>query len=226
VTALPESRIGATRPDPAMFAGLALSAGGAGLVLGENQHGEFVTLRLFRPEPTRAVVAGDLRFAQILVFRALALGASAVIQTGRPGAWGAFGRIGGAQGSVRVVPPGVVSGEPASAARPRLVILDAGLAAGADATGQPWTATMSVREELTAWDIDVLGGADLVLMQPLPAPEAELAASVLGLGDVRHSLSGIRADMATVVSRGTVRWAVIAPTAIERQLIGVPFGPG
>jgi hypothetical protein len=222
VTALPESRIGTTRPDPSMLAAMALLVGGAGLVLGHNQHGEFVTVRLFRAEPTRALVVGDLRFAQLVVFRALALGAQAVIQTGRPAAWGGFARIGGAPDAIRVVPPGVVTGDPASAVRPRLVVLDAGLAAGPDA-GQPWTASLSVRQELTAWDIDVLGGAELVLMQPLPPAAAELAASVLGLGDVKHSLSGIRPDMATVVSQGIARWAVIAPTAIERQLIGVPF---
>jgi hypothetical protein len=222
VTALPQSRIGATRPHPGVLAGLVLATGGAGLVLGDNQHGEPVTLRLFRPEPTRAMVAGDLRFAQLLVFRALALGAQAVVQTGRPAAWGAFARVGGPD-SIRVVPPGAAHGDVATAARPRLVVLDAGLAAGGEAAGDPWTATMSVREELTAWDIDVLGSAGVAIMQPLSAPEAELAASVLGLSEVKHSLSGIRPDMVSVVSGGTVRWAVLAPTAIERQLIGSPF---
>ena len=223
MTVLPVSRIGSQPAEESTLNGLDLFTGGAGLVVGTNQHGEAVALRLFRPEPTRLVVVGGLRFAQMIAFRALALGARVVIQSARPAAWSAFAQAtAGRTDAVQLVPPGTALDQSPTQTRPRLVVLDSGPSVGGQeavrATG--WSVTMSVREELTAWDVDVLSVADLVLMQPLTPTEAELAASVLGLSEVKHSLSRINADLVTVVSQGTVRWTLVAPTAVERQLIG------
>jgi len=224
VTVLPLSRLGSHPAAADSLNELELFAGGAGLVLGVNQHNEPVTLRLFRPEPTRMVVVGGLRFAQLLAFRALALGAQVVVQSARPAAWGTFARVmSSPNDAIRLVPPGTVLDQTPNQARPRLVVQDSGPSVGGHEVGRTgWSVTMSVREELTAWDVDVLGVADVVLMQPLTPTEAELSASVLGLSEMKHSLSGIRADLVTVVSQGTVRWTLIAPTSVERQLIGVP----
>jgi hypothetical protein len=224
VTVLPLGRIGGQLAAGNALDELQLFTGGAGLVLGVNQNGDPVTLRLFRPEPTRMVIVGGLRFAQMVAFRALALGAQVIIQSARPAAWGTFARVmSSPNDAIRLVPPGTVLDQSPNQSRPRLVVQDSGPSVGAQHTGRTgWSVTMSVREELTAWDVDVLGVADLVLMQPLTPTEAELAASVLGLTEMKQSLSGIRADLVTVVSQGTVRWTLIAPTSVERQLIGVP----
>ncbi len=225
MTVLPVSRIGSQPAEESTLNGLELFTGGDGLVIGTNQHGEAVALRLFRPKPTRLVVVGGLRFAQLLAFRSLALGVQVVIQSARPAAWGAFARVmSSPSDSIRLVPPGTALDQSPTQSRPRLVVLDSGPSVGGQeavrATG--WSVTMSVREELTAWDVDVLSVADLVLMQPLSPTEAELAASVLGLSEVKHSLSRINADLVTVVSQGTVRWTLVAPTGVEQQLIGSP----
>ncbi|MBO0869670.1 MAG: type VII secretion protein EccE, partial [Micromonosporaceae bacterium] len=84
----------------------------------------------------------------------------------------------------------------------------------------PWHTSLVVRDELTAVDADLLARADLVLLGPLDSAGAVVAGSALDLGDSQQWLTRIRPGMVGVVSRRTVRWAVVDPTPIERQLIG------
>ncbi|WP_243707971.1 type VII secretion protein EccE, partial [Micromonospora sp. KC606] len=80
-------------PDP-----LELSIGGGGLMVGANRHGGAVTVRLFRAEGTRLVLVGGVRAGQLLVLRAMALGARVAVQTGRPRVWEPFVRGVGSSG--------------------------------------------------------------------------------------------------------------------------------
>lgn len=207
---------------------LDVPVGGAGLMLGVNRHHEPVTIRLFRPEPTRAALIGGLRCAQLLVLRSLALGAQIVVQSGRPYAWEPFLRGVSGQGTsvVTMVPPGrIIEPPPASPTRPQLVVVDVG---PVGATGLPvvessWRATLLVRDDLNQADLDILARADVALLQPLTQPEAYIAASALGLGESAGWLTRIRADMmGVVVGRRTLRWAMLSTTPIEQQLVGAP----
>src|SRR5262249_58046322 len=93
------------RPPPPLAA-LHLPAGGAGLMMDVNRHGEPTTIRLFRPEPTRVALFGGLRYAQLTALRALALGAQVVAQTGRPQAWEPFIRgVSGSGDALTLAPP-------------------------------------------------------------------------------------------------------------------------
>lgn len=199
--------------------------GGAGMVLGVNRRGEPVIVRMFRPEPTRAVLIGGLRCAELIVLRALAIGAQVIVQSGRPYAWEPFLRGVGDQ-VVRVVPPGrIVEPPPATASQPQLLIVDVGPvgATGVTVVESAWRATLLVRDELTQQDLDVLARADLAMLQPLAPHEAYLASAALGLGDSGSWLTRIRPDMiGVVVSRRTLRWALLSNTPLENQLIGVP----
>ncbi len=224
-TVLPAGRLGSHFASADAFGAITVEAGGAGIVLGVNQHGQSVIVNPFRPEPTRLVAVGTLTFAQLVAFRALGVGAEVLIQSARPAAWGAFARVTGTPNdSIRLVPPGTPIDRPAQPSRPRLLVVDGGPSVGGsdDAANAGWTATLAVREELTAWDVDVLRVADLALLQPLSPAEAGLAASVLGLTEMKSSLSGIRSDLVTLVGHGTVRWTLVEPTDLERQLIGDP----
>ncbi|GIG58836.1 hypothetical protein Lfu02_32080 [Longispora fulva] len=203
---------------------LELHGGGAGLMLGTNRHRQPVIARVFRPEPTRGVLVGGLRCAQLIAFRVLALGAQVVIQSARPAAWQPFTHGVGAPGDAVVY---AAPGSPlpaASATRPQLLILDVGAGVGelSESAAANWRTTLAIREELTAWDVDTLVRAHLVLLQPLSEIEAALASSALGLSEVQDWLHRIRADMLTVVSQGSVRWALLGTTAIEQQVIGAP----
>ncbi|MFI9641303.1 type VII secretion protein EccE [Micromonospora sp. NPDC051925] len=200
-----------------------LTLDAAGLMVGANRHGGAVTVRLFRAEGTRLVLVGGLAAAQLLVLRAVALGAGVVVQTGRPRAWEPFVRgVGGQQGGILVVPTGRAVGVAGSPLRPLLVVNDAGTAAGGPTPGAGWVSTLVVRDELTPADVDTLGRADLAVLQPLDPQEAALAGTALGLGGSAEWLTRIRDDMVAVVNRRALRWALLSPTPIESQLVGRP----
>lgn len=203
---------------------LDLPIGGAGLMLGTNRHGAPVTARLFRAEPTRAMLIGGVRAAQLIALRAMALGARVVVQTVRPRAWEAFVRGVSTPGeAVAVIPPGRPVAAPAgNPLHPLLAVVDVGPVTADTQPGAGWQASLVVRDELAPADADALARADLVLLQPLRANEAALAGVALGLGEAAEWLTRIRDDMVGVVNRRAVRWALLSATPIESQLIGTP----
>jgi type VII secretion protein EccE len=219
VPGLPEDRALAAPPD-----GLDLPVGAAGLMIGTNRHGTAVLIRLFRAEPTRAMVVGGVRCAQLVVLRAMALGARVVVQTARPYVWEPFVRGVSTPGeTIAVIPPGrPINTAPAAPLFPLLIVVDVGPVAPDGLPGGGWQASLVVRDELTPIDADALGRVDLVVLQPLRPDEAALAGATLGLGDAAGWLTRIRPDMVGVVNRRAVRWALLSPTPIEQQLIGPP----
>jgi type VII secretion protein EccE len=205
--------------------GLELPVGAAGLMLGSNRHGQPVVARLFRPEQTRALLVGGVRCAQLIAFRAMALGARVVVQTARPPAWDPFVRGAAVSGeAIALLPPGrpiqIPSG---SALHPLLMVVDVGPVGADTRPGAGWQATLVVRDDFGPADVDVASRADLVLLQPLRPDEAELLGGSLGLGEATQWLTRIRADMLALVNRRAVRWAALSETPIEQQLIGAPI---
>jgi type VII secretion protein EccE len=201
----------------------------AGLMLGRNRHRQPVTLRLFRAEPTRAVLLGGVRAAQLLTLRCLALDARVTVATARPWAWEPFLRaVSLPTGVVTMQPPGSPAPPaPAGPLAPQLLVLDAGPAPVPTPPPAAWRASLVLREEVSAADAGELNRADLVILQPLPPDQAAVVGEALGLGTSREWLSRIRADMVGAVSRldagrSTVRWAALCATDIERQLVGAP----
>jgi type VII secretion protein EccE len=213
---------GALPPD--VLDGLELTLGAAGLMLGNNRHGEPVVARFFRPEQTRALLVGGVRCAQLLALRAMALGARVVVQTARPQVWEPFVRGAAVPGeSIAVVPPGrAIEIPPGSALHPLFVVVDVGPVGADTRPGAGWQATLVVRDDFSAADVDVASRADLLLLQPLRPEEAQLVGAALGLGDAAQWLTRIRPDMLGLVNRRAVRWAAMAQTPIEAQLIGPP----
>jgi len=204
--------------------GLHLPVGASGLMLGRNRHGNPVVIRLFRPEQTRAVLIGGVRCAQLVALRAMAIGARVVVQTARPQAWEPFVRGAAVPGeSIAVVPPGrALEIAPGSALHPLLVVVDVGPVGADNRPGAGWQATLVVRDDFSAADVDVASRADLLLLQPLRPEEATLVGGALGLGEVAQWMTRIRPDMVGVVNRRAIRWAALAQTPIEGQLIGNP----
>ncbi|MCU7724134.1 type VII secretion protein EccE [Actinoplanes sp. KI2] len=204
--------------------GLLLPVGTSGLMLGRNRHGNPVVARLFRPEQTRMLLVGGVRCAQLVSLRAMALGARVVVQTARPQAWEPFVRGAAVPGeSIAVVPPGrAVEIAPGSALHPLLIVVDVGPVGADNRPGAGWQATLVVRDDFNPADIDVASRADLLVVQQLRTEEATLLGGALGLGDVAQWMTRIRPDMVGVVNRRAVRWAALAETPIENQLIGTP----
>jgi type VII secretion protein EccE len=204
------------------YDGLHLPVGTSGLMLGRNRHGNPVVVRLFRPEQTRALLIGGVRCAQLVALRAMAVGARVVVQTARPQAWEPFVRGASVPGeSIVVVPPGrQIELTPGSVLHPLLMVIDVGPVGADTGLGGGWQATLVVRDEFGGADVDVASRADVVVVQPLRPDEATQLASTLGLGEVGQWLTRIRPDMVGVVNRRAVRWAALAQTPIESQLIG------
>ncbi|MFI5894271.1 type VII secretion protein EccE [Actinoplanes sp. NPDC051513] len=204
--------------------GLLLPVGTSGLMLGRNRQGNPVVTRLFRPEQTRVLLVGGVRCAQLISLRAMALGARVVVQTARPQAWEPFVRGAAVPGeSIAVVPPGrAFEIAPGSALHPLLVVVDVGPVGADNRPGAGWQATLVVRDDFGAADVDVASRADLLVLQPLRPDEATLLGGALGLGEVAQWMTRIRPDMVGVVNRRAVRWAALAETPIEGQLIGAP----
>ncbi|XTZ18899.1 type VII secretion protein EccE [Micromonospora echinospora] len=222
---LPLARVGVAGPtSSAPRDGVGLPLGSAGLMIGANRHGRPVTLRMFRPEATRIVLVGGVRAAQLVVLRAMALGARVVVQTARPRTWEPFVRgVGVPGGAIMMLPPGRhAEGAAGTPLRPLLLVVDAGPVTAGPTPGPGWQATLVVRDELTPSDADTLGRADLAVLQPLGPAEAAVAGAALGLGGSAEWLTRIRKDMVAVVNRRALRWALVAPTPIEAQLIGAP----
>ncbi|MFI7076390.1 type VII secretion protein EccE [Micromonospora sp. NPDC049903] len=202
-----------------------LPYGSAGLMLGTNRHGGPVAVRLFRPESTRVMLVGGVRTAQLVAVRAMALGARVVVQTTRPHAWEPFVRGVGVPGrTIPLVPPDRPAQlPPATPLSPVLVVRDAPPPPPGPRPGAPWQTTLLVRDELTPADADALARADLAVLSPLSRAGSAVAGTALGLGDAAQWLARSRPDMVAVVNRRALRWALLAVTPIEAQLIGAPL---
>jgi type VII secretion protein EccE len=187
----------------------------AGLLLGRNRQGGPAQIPFFRPEPTRVLLVGGLPCARLLAFRALATGARVTVHSARPRDWSAL-----AGDSITVLAadraPEAAAGSPH---HPVLTVFDG--AAGTDPTGR-WQTTLTVRDAITPGDLTTATEADLLVLQPLGAAEAALLGEALHLGETADLLTRMRPAMVALVSRSTVRWAVLAPTRIEKALFGDP----
>jgi type VII secretion protein EccE len=216
----PESYFGPARRTGAVMS-LTSPYGGSGLMIGVNRHQEPLTFKIFRPEATRIVVIGGVPIAQTVAVRAMALGAHILVQTTRPWAWEAFSRGLGAGAPLTVMAPGPVTVPPGHPLHPLLTIVDAGPVAADRSQGTPWHSTLVLRDDLSPVDVDVLGRADLALLQPLHPAEAAVAVSVLGLSRDQESwLARAQPGMIGVIHRRSVRWAALSQTPYEQQLIG------
>ncbi|MEU4559220.1 type VII secretion protein EccE [Actinoplanes sp. NPDC023936] len=214
-----------------------------GLMLGRNRQGRPVLIRPFRPEPTHLVLVGTGRCAQLIVFRALAVGARVLVSTARPAAWAPLVRGLTGDESLTLHPPGLDAVPAGSQLTPVLLVKDDGPAEpstarheagdpGHDRTGtaagsspefgplQPWTTTMTV---LGHPDVDLAASADLLLLQPLTPEEAAVLGPALALGETAGLLSRMRPGMLAVVTQQAVRWAALTPTSVEKVLIGQPI---
>jgi len=214
------SRVGLQVASPAAVAALTFKADGGGLVIGRDRRQLPVVVRAFRQRPTRMVLVGGIAMAQLFTLRALALGTQVLVQTLRPAKWSYFGRqVVAGPGAITVAAPGGVPAVAATASRPHLLIVDAGPVDlhSVPLTGE-WQTALVVRDELTSWDIDSLGAADLTVMQRLTDVEAALAAAALRLNQAQDWLPRIGPEMVAVAEPGRLRWALLSPTSVERQL--------
>jgi len=221
VTVPPVTQLGShvVHADPA--GAIAVHTGGAGLVIGQDRDQNPMTIGLFRPEPTTAVAIGGLALAQLLSFRALAIGAQVLVQTPRPAAWESFVHLSaGSTGAIRQVERAGPD-RTGSANQPQLLLIDNDSSATREnRPGASFATVLTVHDQLTQWNAGSLAGADIVLLQGLSLAEARLASSVLGIANPERALVGLPANEVVLVARKSLRTSRITETSIEQWLIG------
>jgi len=221
VTVPPLTQLGShiVHADPA--AAIAMHTGGAGVILGLDQEDKPITIGLFSPEPTTVVAISGLALAQLLSFRALAVGAKVLVQTPRPGAWASFLHLAaGSTGAIGQVER-AGSNRAGTANQPQLLLIDNDSSATTQhRPGASFATTLTVHDQLTQWNVDSLGGADMVLLQGLSMAEARLAATALGIAAPERALAGLPPDRVVVAARSSLRFTRIIETSIEKWLIG------
>jgi hypothetical protein len=214
--------IGWHTASPMSLSMLGTPAPAAGMILGEDVDQHAVTVRCFRPEPTLVTLVGGVWAAQVLAFRALAMGAVIVILTDDPVTWNGFATRSGAQpGQVTVS----MAGEAARSfdvSGPTLVVRDySGPARPASADIGPWQTQLTVLRRLDEHGVPAIHEGHLVLMQRLDLQEAMLAVTSLRLtGDSALLLQQLEADMLAIVGVGAAQYLWWAGTDTERRLIG------
>ncbi|MEV6301098.1 hypothetical protein AB0M02_16945 [Actinoplanes sp. NPDC051861] len=195
---------------------------GAGLVLGVDRARAAVPLKILTPDPVRITLAGHLRAAQILIFRAFALGARAIVVTTDPQAWSGFGeRATGQYNRLTVLSSDQGGFPPGTAQMPTLSVYDLGATGPATAPSLgPWHTRLTILRQLDRPGIPTLQEADLVAAQRLGTDEAILAASALRLTpESRRLLETMADDMIALFGDGPDRFLQLLPTPTEQQHI-------
>ncbi|BCY06455.1 hypothetical protein L3i22_015430 [Actinoplanes sp. L3-i22] len=198
---------------------------GAGLVLGRDRQHAPVPLHLFAPEPVRIALVGGVWAAQLLIFRAFALGARVVVVTTEPRAWAGFGeRATGQYNRLTVHSSDQGVALTGSAQMPTLAVYDLGMTGPASTPPLgPWRTQLTILRQLDRPGLAALQESQLALLQRLGGDEASLAASALKLRP--HSsqfLQFMADDMLALIGEGTDRYLFLAQTQTEQQFVGLP----
>ncbi|BCB76264.1 hypothetical protein GCM10022251_25320 [Phytohabitans flavus] len=213
------------------LAHLAVGVEPSGVVLGRDSAGRAVLVRLFAREPMSVAFVGGWWAARLLLFRCLAHGAAVTVAArdprdpARPGSvadtahWLTLDQAAG-RGHVTLAAPGS-EGPQAGPARPLLRVHDLGPEFPAGRLPRPWQTGLTVLPQVTPASVPLLAAADVLLVQRLPEPEAALLGSALGArADLVSRLPAMDDEMVAAFGAGSVRYAWLTPTPIERHLFG------
>ena len=207
---------------------VSLSGERGGTVLGSGPKGEPLTVAVVRPLPTRLVLVGGLYPARQVTLRAMATGARVVIATGRPDAWQvllrATGRVttGGPAPLVQIRQLAPVELPRATEDAPLLVVHD-GSAVPQELFPPrlPWQTTLYVLAYLHPQAEATANNADLVLIQRLPADQAQLAGRMWRLPPpLVNQLMELKDDQAVALGANLWQPLRLVTTPKERNILG------
>ncbi|ASR34113.1 hypothetical protein BAY61_02905 [Prauserella marina] len=214
--------------DPALLDAISPSGDRGGVVLGSGLQGEPLTISVLRSTPTRIVVLGGLYLARQVAMRAMAVGAWMVVATGRPTAWHVLSRAASGQPvgrpsplvQIRRLSP--VELPRATEDAPLLVVHDGGpTPQDLFPPRSPWQTTLYVLPYLHPQADAIANAADLVLMQRLPAGQAELAARIWRLPpQMMRQLMTLKDDQIVALGRNLWRTLRLVTTGKEQQILG------
>lgn len=220
---LTQLRIGSHTATKAALAQLSLSPRHSGLILGSDRYQRPVSIRCFRPEPTRLGLVGSVAVGKLLTFRALALGSRVVVVSSDPAAWERFGEPAtGVPSRLMVYPDERPLTLTNTAQEPALVVYDLG-AAGATLPPPlgPWQTQLTILRTLDQAGAPALQECHLVMLQRLSVSEADIARSALRLSDPQLRQVRTMADsLLALHGSGADQYVWLAQTEIEQAHIG------
>lgn len=213
---------------PEMLDHVSLSGDRGGMVLGMGMGGEPLIVSALRPAPTRIVLVGGMYLALQTALRAMAVGAWVVVATGRPTKWQVLVKAAGTGPDGRPVPLAQIRRlSPVELPRPSedgplLVVHDGG------PTPQelfpprtPWQTTIYVLPYLHPQAGATANAADLVLMQRLPAGQAQLAQRIWRLpAHLINQLTSLQDDQVVAFNANLWRPLRLFTTQREQQILG------
>lgn len=221
---LPEAPAGAENtwvaPAPEQVMQPVVRTGPSGMVLGEGAKGP-VSLRLFRSQPTRVLLAVPQYVTWLLTFRAISLGAHVSIFANEPQSWqGLVDRIVRCGGTAELLPP---DGEAPGAGRPyrpSLIVDDADWYDGVQATMGPWQAMLTTGDATQTSSVFALRSCDVALVSPVDGRVSDnlRRAYALSPSHVRAVQELAESEVALAMPRRLLRLAM-PPTQGEYQLL-------
>jgi hypothetical protein len=194
----------------------------AGLVLGSGQAGALV-VRLFRSDPVRICVVSGGQLAQLIAYRALAVGAHVTVVTDAVAAWGRLvSAVPRGPAWLTVLPTGARVTAAGSLSRPSLVI-----DATRDHQALPrweqgaWQTFVSVQSDLEPADESRLRSSDLLVAQRLEPAAADVARRGFGLAKDRAGwLTQMPNGVLAVAAAGQLAFGQLALSTMEQRLFG------
>ncbi|WP_327069155.1 hypothetical protein OG500_25610 [Kitasatospora sp. NBC_01250] len=210
---------------PEQLAALSFPVGDDGVVIGEDPHRQAAVLGLFRPTAYDVVLVGGVWTAQVIALRAAATGARVAVETARPQLWAQLAQAaGGGQPCVTVHQIGRLGAQGASVSAPVLVVRDLGpRPPRSRLSATPWQSTLTLLPFLGPNAARVLNAADLVGVQRISPPEAELIGRVLSFsGQDVAALPQLGDDLTLWATRMHRQYVRTEPGSAEHQLLGPP----
>jgi hypothetical protein len=179
-----------------------------------------VVANLLRELPTQVGVFGGGRAALLVVFRALAFGARAVVLTRDPGWWATLRQAVPGPEWLSVQPPRSPVPVGGSALAPSVVVDDTGVAPDGLRRGLgPWQTVLTISHGLTGPAVAALRQFDLIIAERLTSRDADAIVAGCGLPEVAGRwLARLSEQQLALVAPGRLRLATVAPTAAERTL--------
>jgi hypothetical protein len=218
-------RIGSHTVSRPALAQIRVATPGTGLILGMNRHGAPLSVRFFRAEPTRVALVGGAWAAQLVAFRAFAVGAFVAVSTTEPQAWLEFAqRATGRPDRLAVIAAQQTLGVAGTPQQPLLIIDDLSPAGpGLAAPPSSWQTQLMIMRHLDPAAAALLPSTDLAMLQRLDAAEAALAGRALRLSDPSVQFLQTMADaMLGLVFDGAEHYVSVAQTEVERAHTGAP----
>lgn len=211
---LPDAPAGAEKawvaPAPEQVLQPVVRTGPSGMVLGDGAKGP-VSVRLFRAQPTRILLAVPQYVTWLLTFRAISLGAHVTIFADDAASWqGLVDRINRCGGTAELLGPDETAPGAGRPYRPSLIVDDADWYDGVQATLGPWQAMLTTGSAAQSGSVFTLRSCDLCLVSPADGKIAD---------NLRRAFALTQAQLRTVADLGESEVALAMPRRLLRLAV-------